>query len=261
MAERVRRARRRATSRSRSSADDLDGLRADSRSRAGAAWRSRPASTATTRAYFRAHARRRRRRHPAGRRDARVRHHRLLAGRCAVQRRARCRCRRTARPSIHAHAGAAATRLVHLEYFRDHARMEAVLFDGALRGRRRRARVRPEAARPRPRAARDRRRAAMPPDRALVPLRHDRGDHARQPARAARCDREVDGDVRFDRGTRALYATDASNYRHVPIGVVIPRTIDALIATVARVPRARRADRRARRRHEPRRPDLQRGRS
>ena len=34
-------------------------------------------------------------------------------------------------PAIHAHAGAAATQLVHLEHFRDHARMEAMLFDGA----------------------------------------------------------------------------------------------------------------------------------
>ena len=33
-------------------------------------------------------------------------------------------------PAIHAHAGAAATQLVHLEYFRDHVRMEAMLFDG-----------------------------------------------------------------------------------------------------------------------------------
>ena len=33
----------------------------------------------------------------------------------------------------------------------------------------------------------------------------------------------VRGEVRFDRGSRALYATDASNYRQVPIGVVIPR--------------------------------------
>jgi FAD/FMN-containing dehydrogenase/Fe-S oxidoreductase len=28
--------------------------------------------------------------------------------------------------------------------------------------------------------------------------------------------------VRFDNGSRALYATDASNYRHIPIGVVLP---------------------------------------
>ncbi|HKJ25215.1 MAG TPA: FAD-binding and (Fe-S)-binding domain-containing protein, partial [Myxococcota bacterium] len=33
----------------------------------------------------------------------------------------------------------------------------------------------------------------------------------------------LDGEVRFDDGARALYATDASNYRQVPIGVVLPR--------------------------------------
>ncbi len=32
----------------------------------------------------------------------------------------------------------------------------------------------------------------------------------------------VHGEVRFDRGTRAMYSADASNYRHVPIGVVAP---------------------------------------
>ncbi len=43
----------------------------------------------------------------------------------------------------------------------------------------------------------------------------------------------VAGEVRFDDGSRALYATDASNYRQVPIGVVIPRTVEDVIATVA----------------------------
>jgi FAD/FMN-containing dehydrogenase/Fe-S oxidoreductase len=43
----------------------------------------------------------------------------------------------------------------------------------------------------------------------------------------------VDAEVRFDIGSRALYATDGSNYRQVPIGVVVPRTVDAVIATVA----------------------------
>ncbi len=33
-------------------------------------------------------------------------------------------------PAIHTHAGAAASQLVHLEYFRDHARMESILFEG-----------------------------------------------------------------------------------------------------------------------------------
>ncbi len=49
---------------------------------------------------------------------------------------------------------------------------------------------------------------------------------------AAALRRRIEGEVRFDRGSRALYATDASNYRQVPIGVVIPRTIDDVIATV-----------------------------
>ena len=43
----------------------------------------------------------------------------------------------------------------------------------------------------------------------------------------------VRGDVRFDAGSRALYAADASNYRQVPIGVVLPRSAEDVIATVA----------------------------
>ncbi len=42
----------------------------------------------------------------------------------------------------------------------------------------------------------------------------------------------IAGEVRFDGGSRALYATDGSNYRQVPIGVVIPYTIDDVVATV-----------------------------
>ncbi len=40
-------------------------------------------------------------------------------------------------------------------------------------------------------------------------------------------------DVRFDAGSRALYATDASNYRQVPIGVVLPHDADDVLATVS----------------------------
>jgi FAD/FMN-containing dehydrogenase/Fe-S oxidoreductase len=36
----------------------------------------------------------------------------------------------------------------------------------------------------------------------------------------------VTGEARFDAGTRAAYATDASNYRQVPIAVVVPSSID-----------------------------------
>src|SRR5215831_8262182 len=52
-------------------------------------------------------------------------------------------------------------------------------------------------------------------------------------ALAAELRRHVRGEVRFDDGSRALYATDGSNYRQVPIGVVLPRNIDDIIATVA----------------------------
>jgi FAD/FMN-containing dehydrogenase/Fe-S oxidoreductase len=45
--------------------------------------------------------------------------------------------------------------------------------------------------------------------------------------------RALRGDVRFDEGHRALYATDASNYRQVPIGVVFPRDADDLVAGMA----------------------------
>ena len=45
--------------------------------------------------------------------------------------------------------------------------------------------------------------------------------------------RTLKGEVRFDRGSRALYATDGSNYRQIPIGLVIPRDEEDVIATVA----------------------------
>src|SRR5919198_3023024 len=43
----------------------------------------------------------------------------------------------------------------------------------------------------------------------------------------------IEGEVRFDVGSRALYATDASNYRQVPIGVVVPRDADDVVAAMA----------------------------
>src|SRR5213080_2594048 len=44
--------------------------------------------------------------------------------------------------------------------------------------------------------------------------------------------RTIEGEVRFDAGSKALYATDGSNYRQVPIGVVIPEGVDDVIAAV-----------------------------
>jgi FAD/FMN-containing dehydrogenase/Fe-S oxidoreductase len=45
--------------------------------------------------------------------------------------------------------------------------------------------------------------------------------------------RHLRGEVRFDSGSRALYATDGSNYRQVPIGVVVPRDNEDVLAAVA----------------------------
>ncbi len=43
----------------------------------------------------------------------------------------------------------------------------------------------------------------------------------------------VRGEVRFDHGSRALYATDGSNYRQVPIGVVLPHDADDVLAAIS----------------------------
>ncbi len=63
---------------------------------------------------------------------------------------------------------------------------------------------------------------------------------AAQPAKAINADalraelqRSIAGEVQFDDAARAMYAVDASNYRQVPIGVVAPKTVEDVIATVA----------------------------
>src|SRR5256885_5618032 len=52
-------------------------------------------------------------------------------------------------------------------------------------------------------------------------------------ALAAHLRKRLDGEVRFDDGSRALYATDGSNYRQVPIGVVLPRSVEDVLETIA----------------------------
>lgn len=44
---------------------------------------------------------------------------------------------------------------------------------------------------------------------------------------------QTTAEIRFDAATRAVYASEASNYRQLPIGIVIPRTIDDLVKAVA----------------------------
>src|ERR1700691_3470123 len=43
----------------------------------------------------------------------------------------------------------------------------------------------------------------------------------------------IRGEVRFDPAARALYATDASNYRQTPVGVVIPRAAADVEPTIS----------------------------
>ena len=44
---------------------------------------------------------------------------------------------------------------------------------------------------------------------------------------------KIEGEVRFDNASKALYATDGSNYRQVPIGVVLPKSEQDIINIVA----------------------------
>jgi FAD/FMN-containing dehydrogenase/Fe-S oxidoreductase len=46
-----------------------------------------------------------------------------------------------------------------------------------------------------------------------------------------RLEATVEGEVRFDTGSIAIYANDSSNFRQVPVGVVVPRTADDVVAT------------------------------
>ena len=50
------------------------------------------------------------------------------------------------------------------------------------------------------------------------------GGSIERPDLVADLEARIDGDVRFDEFSRELYATDASNYRVTPVGVVFPKT-------------------------------------
>jgi FAD/FMN-containing dehydrogenase len=52
-------------------------------------------------------------------------------------------------------------------------------------------------------------------------------------ALAQKLRRKLKGEVRFDDGSRALYATDSSNYRQTPIGVVLPCDAEDVMETLA----------------------------
>ena len=57
-------------------------------------------------------------------------------------------------------------------------------------------------------------------------------DHAPSPLET-RLAKEITGEVRFDRFSRGRYATDASFYQIMPEGVVVPRTMDEALLSLA----------------------------
>jgi FAD/FMN-containing dehydrogenase/Fe-S oxidoreductase len=65
----------------------------------------------------------------------------------------------------------------------------------------------------------------------LVKIQREHGSAAA--GLAQRLEKDIEGEVRFDPASRSLYAADLSIYRQVPIGVVIPRNADDVIAAVA----------------------------
>ncbi len=69
------------------------------------------------------------------------------------------------------------------------------------------------------------------PGKATDPAPHSSRNDAAGLAEALRAN--IAGDVRFDAGSRALYATDGSNYRQVPIGVVLPRNADDVLSAIS----------------------------
>ena len=69
----------------------------------------------------------------------------------------------------------------------------------------------------------------------LLPSSHARAHDETFPAAAeleTQLRAKVRGEVQFDAAAKALYATDASNYRHIPIGVVFPRDEADVVAAV-----------------------------
>jgi FAD/FMN-containing dehydrogenase/Fe-S oxidoreductase len=59
------------------------------------------------------------------------------------------------------------------------------------------------------------------------------GNSAEDSALAARLRREITGEVFFDAFNRGRYATDASFYQIMPLGVVVPRSMDEALRTLA----------------------------
>lgn len=80
---------------------------------------------------------------------------------------------------------------------------------------------------------RDLRKAVNRHNRQKLP--HDRPDISKVDVSALKAALEtaIEGEVRFDAQARAIYSTDASNYREVPIGAVLPKSAEDVERAVA----------------------------
>ncbi len=165
-------------------------------------------------------------------------------------------------PALHLSVACAAPRMKNVEWFHDHVRIEHMLMDGAPSPADGADAPRSVATRQRPRIQVGRRgtvRRVSSGDRRpgeyrcpIISKSITASGASASPRRAGGClpssrrsrkprDRQmvrelegaIEGDVHFDAGSRALYATDASNYRQVPLGVVFPKTDADVEAAVA----------------------------
>jgi FAD/FMN-containing dehydrogenase/Fe-S oxidoreductase len=76
-------------------------------------------------------------------------------------------------------------------------------------------------------------RVRQTPPRRVMAAYETMDDRTQAATLARELSRHISGEIRFSDGDRALYATDASNYRQVPIGVVIPKSVDDVVTAVA----------------------------
>jgi FAD/FMN-containing dehydrogenase/Fe-S oxidoreductase len=71
------------------------------------------------------------------------------------------------------------------------------------------------------------------PDKVVVPAPASKSLRTDASGLAEALREQVRGEGRFDDGSRALYATDGSNYRQVPIGVVLPHDTGDVLAAIS----------------------------
>ena len=109
------------------------------------------------------------------------------------------------------------------------------------------------------RASCERRTMLIDTPQRLAPLGTELPHNDVSEALARRLRSETEGAVMFDAASRGRYATDASIYQIMPVGVFVPTNERDIATAIADRPRAEGAGAAARRRHQPVRADDRRG--